>query len=293
MSSTATRTHQPRSRKSLPTASISTSAQLNIDVVKHETAEASNSTPGPSTISRAVTIVQLPSYFAVRRGSARLPRRKWRSVRRPSPSPRHRAGLRHHLRHRPTVPDDVAGLPLPGSAGSPITAAAGVLLTRSAHQQIGKSNAHLAHHRMLHRTRSRPGRGRHCRSSQRNRYRPRRRKAHRPPGVDNTDRVLALFLDVTDTAQITNAVSQPRRTSAASTFLSTTPAMATARPSRRVTTQISAPVRDAVLRCGRDDQGGAPRDACPPLRCDRQYFHHRCPDHARWLRLLRCVEGRA
>ena len=58
--------------------------------------------------------------------------------------------------------------------------------------------------------------------------------------VDNTDRVLALFLDVTDTAQITNAVSQAEENFGGIDVLNNNAAAATARPSRRVTTQISA-----------------------------------------------------
>jgi NAD(P)-dependent dehydrogenase (short-subunit alcohol dehydrogenase family) len=65
----------------------------------------------------------------------------------------------------------------------------------------------MAHHRMLHRTRSRPRRGRPCRRPERRRHRPRRREGRRPCH-NNSDRVLPLALDVTDSTQVTDAVSQ-------------------------------------------------------------------------------------
>jgi NAD(P)-dependent dehydrogenase (short-subunit alcohol dehydrogenase family) len=58
--------------------------------------------------------------------------------------------------------------------------------------------------------------------------------------VDNTDRVLALSLDVTDSAQITKAVSLAEEKFGGIDVWSIMRATATARPSRKVTTRTSA-----------------------------------------------------
>ena len=67
--------------------------------------------------------------------------------------------------------------------------------------------------------------------------------------------------------------SQPPTTrSAASTCWSTTPATATCRRSRRVTTRGPEAVRHQLLRRGRHDQGRAARHAGPPVRAHRQHL---------------------
>jgi NAD(P)-dependent dehydrogenase (short-subunit alcohol dehydrogenase family) len=57
--------------------------------------------------------------------------------------------------------------------------------------------------------------------------------------ADNTDRVLALPLDVTETAQVTKTVSQAEEKFGGIDASSTTPGTAIARPSRKGTTPTS------------------------------------------------------
>jgi NAD(P)-dependent dehydrogenase (short-subunit alcohol dehydrogenase family) len=160
--------------------------------------------------------------------------------------------------------------------------------------------------------------------------------------VANTDRVLALPLDVTDAAQVIDAVSQAEEKfggidvlvnnagygyraaveegddsdirelfetqffGAVAMIKAVLPGMRARRSGAII--NIST-IGVALMPC----KGGSAVDdyvpvlgavkivrpvgrcilTAPPLRRDHQHFHDRCPDHARGLRLLRGIQGRA
>ena len=110
----------------------------------------------------------------------------------------------------------------------------------------------------------------------------------------NTDPVLALSLDVTDAAQVTKAVTQAEKKFSGIDVLVNNAGYGYRAaieegddPDIRqlFETQFFGAV--AMIKAVLPGMRG------PPLRRDRQHLHDRCPDHARRLRLLRCIEGRA
>ena len=111
-------------------------------------------------------------------------------------------------------------------------------------------------------------------------------------GVDNADRVLALSLDVTDTTQITNAVSQAEEKFGGIDVLVNNAgygyrAAVEEGDDSDIRTLFETQFFGAVAMI---------KAVLPGMRARRsgaivKHFHDRCPDHARRLGLLRRLEG--